>query len=69
MFETAYVMKVNPKAIDWTVPARFNNGELAESEVQYPLVQPRYSDCWRTLPKVFDGSLKPTFPAPSAAPK
>lgn len=33
--------------------------------VQYPKLQSHYSDCWRSLPKLFDGSLHPPFPAPS----
>jgi homogentisate 1,2-dioxygenase len=64
MFETAYIMKVNPKAVDFSAQQRAETANPAD--VKYPPLQPRYSDCWRTLPKIFDGTLNPAFPESAA---
>lgn len=61
MFESTYMFKIAPSALQ-----RFQDEQAAAGNdtvsPDYPQVQPNYAECWQSLPKLFNGEIKPPLP-------
>jgi hypothetical protein len=62
MFETTYLLKINPEALRMDTISKDNVDEKINIPlIRYPTVQEEYLACWKPLPKVFTRAINPKY--------